>query len=102
MHCIIEEIVYYNNVFFSKKILHRQCRDDCYIPSETDKYMTVKPYETCAEMQIRLKLDEYARIIQRNYQTYRMRKYVKECAQIYRDILEKCKKYEEEKAIADK
>ncbi|XP_012232553.2 IQ motif and ubiquitin-like domain-containing protein [Linepithema humile] len=75
-------------------------RADCYIPNEADKYMTAKPYETYAEL--RLKLDEYARIIQRNYQAYRMRKHVKECARIYREKLEKCKKDEEEKTVADK
>jgi len=62
--------------------------------------MTAKPYETY-EM-LYLKLDRYARVIQRNYQAYRMRKYVKKCAQIYRDMLEKCKKYEEEWAVAYK
>lgn len=82
------------------KVFALSNRDDCYIPNEADKYMSVKPYETYAEMC--LKLDKYARIIQRNYQTYRMRKYIKECAQIYRNIFERCKKYEEERIEADK
>lgn len=64
--------------------------------------MTVKPYESYVEMQQRLNLDQHARVIQRNYRAYRWRKYIKECAQTYRDMLEKCKSYEEEKAIAHK
>ncbi|KYN40172.1 IQ and ubiquitin-like domain-containing protein [Trachymyrmex septentrionalis] len=75
-------------------------RDDYYVPNETDKYMTVKSYENYADM--KLKLDQYACIIQRNYRAYKWRKYIKECAYAYREMLEKCKKYEEEKATANK
>lgn len=75
-------------------------RDDYYIPDEADKYVTVKPYESYDT--ILLRLDFHARVIQRNYRAYRLMKYIRECAQIYRDMLEKCKKYEEEKTIANK
>lgn len=77
-------------------------REDYYVPNKTDKYKTVKPYESYADIQLRLNLDQRARIIQRNYRAYRWRKYIKECAQAYRDMLEKCKRYEEEKIIANK
>ncbi|XP_014487996.1 PREDICTED: IQ and ubiquitin-like domain-containing protein [Dinoponera quadriceps] len=77
-------------------------RNDCYISSQTDKYMTVKSYENYDEMQLRLNLDGHARVIQRNYRAYRLRKYIRECAQIYRDMLEKCEKREQEKAIINK
>ncbi|EFN80348.1 IQ and ubiquitin-like domain-containing protein [Harpegnathos saltator] len=77
-------------------------RDDCYIPNQADEYMTVKSYESYAEMQLQLNLDGHARVIQRNYRAYRLRKYIKECARIYRDMLEKCEKREEEKAAINK
>ncbi|XP_011706277.1 PREDICTED: IQ and ubiquitin-like domain-containing protein [Wasmannia auropunctata] len=77
-------------------------RDDYYVPNEMDKYMTVKSYESYIDMQLRLDVNQKARIIQRNYRAYRWRKYIKECAKVYRDMLEKCKGYEEEKAIANK
>jgi len=64
--------------------------------------MTVKSYESYVDMQLRLDLDRHACIIQRNYRAYKWRKYIKACAQAYRDMLEKCKKYEEEKANANK
>ncbi|XP_029165079.1 IQ and ubiquitin-like domain-containing protein [Nylanderia fulva] len=69
-----------------------------YIPSEEDKYMIVKPYKSHAKIQSHL--DRYARVIQRNYRAYRLMKYIRKCAQTYRNMLEKCNKYEEEKAIA--
>ncbi|EZA49289.1 hypothetical protein DMN91_001508 [Ooceraea biroi] len=75
-------------------------RDDCYIPNEADKYMTVKPYESYIEMQLRL--GRHACVIQRNYRAYRLMKYVRKCAQTYRDLSENCRRYEEEKAIAYK
>ncbi|XP_012532008.2 IQ and ubiquitin-like domain-containing protein [Monomorium pharaonis] len=75
-------------------------RDDYYVPNDADKYMTVKCYENYADMQ--LNLDRHARVIQRNYRAYKWRKYIKKCAQAYRNILEDCKSYEEEKAIANK
>lgn len=62
--------------------------------------MIVKPYKSHAKIQSYL--DRYARVIQRNYRAYRLMKYIKECGQIYRNMLEKCNKYEEEKAIAYK
>lgn len=77
-------------------------RDDCYIPNQADKYMTAKLYENYAEIQLRLNLDGYARVIQRNYRAYRLRKYISECARIYRDMVEKCKKREEEKAVVNR
>lgn len=64
--------------------------------------MTVKLYENYDEIQLRLNLDGHARVIQRNYRAYRLRKYIKECARIYREMLEKCEKREEEKAIINK
>ncbi|XP_050461497.1 IQ and ubiquitin-like domain-containing protein isoform X1 [Cataglyphis hispanica] len=73
-------------------------RDDCYIPSEEDKYMIVKPYKSYAE--VRAYLDRHARIIQRNYRAYRLKKYIKECVEVYRNLLENCNKYEEEKIMA--
>lgn len=60
--------------------------------------MIVKPYKSYAEVQSYL--DRHARIIQRNYRAYRLMKYIKECAEAYRNLLEKCNKYEEEKTIA--
>lgn len=72
------------------------------MPNEADKYMTVKSYENYVDMQLRLDLDRQARVIQRCYRTYRWRKWIKECARAYRDIFKECKKYEEEKAIANK
>ncbi|GAB1865111.1 IQ and ubiquitin-like domain-containing protein [Camponotus japonicus] len=75
-------------------------RHDCYIRNEEDTYMIVKPYKRYVEIQSYL--DRYARVIQKNYRAYRLMKYIKECAQAYRNILEKCNKYEEEKAIAYK
>lgn len=83
-------------------ILHYKFREDYYIPNETDKYRTVKAYESYADMYLRLNLDRHACVIQRNYRAYRWRKCIKECAQTYRDMLEQCKKYEEEKTIANK
>lgn len=62
--------------------------------------MIVKPYKRYVEIQSYL--DRYARVIQKNYRAYRLMKYIKECAQAYRNILEKCNKYEKEKAIAYK
>lgn len=73
-------------------------RDDCYIPNEEDKYRIVKPYKSYVKVQSYL--DRHARVIQRNYRAYRLMKYIKECAQAYRNILEKCNKHEEEKTIA--
>ncbi|XP_072744652.1 IQ motif and ubiquitin-like domain-containing protein [Anoplolepis gracilipes] len=75
-------------------------RQDCYIPNEEDKYMIVKPYKSSIEVQTYL--DKHARIIQRNYRAYRLKKYIKECAQTYHNILEKCNTYEEEKTLAYK
>ncbi|KAG5344213.1 IQUB protein, partial [Acromyrmex heyeri] len=75
-------------------------RDDYYVPNEADKYMTVKSYESYADIQ--LNLDRHACVIQRSYRAYKWRKYIKECACAYREKLEKCKKYEEEKANANK
>ncbi|KAL6264441.1 hypothetical protein P5V15_004550 [Pogonomyrmex californicus] len=75
-------------------------RDDCYIPNEADKYMTAKFYESYAEMQ--LNLDRHARIIQRNYRAYRLKKRIKECAQANRNMLYKRQRYKEEKTNAHK
>lgn len=71
-------------------------RNDCNISNEMDKYVTVKPYKTWSN------LDEHARIIQRNYRAYKLTKYTREYARIYRAMLEQCAKREEEKAIANK
>jgi len=62
--------------------------------------MTVKSYESYVDVQF--KLDRYACVIQRNYRAYKWRKYIKECAYVYREMFEKCKKYEEEKTTANK
>ncbi|XP_018403964.1 PREDICTED: IQ and ubiquitin-like domain-containing protein [Cyphomyrmex costatus] len=76
-------------------------RYDYYVPNKADKYMTtVKSYESYVDMQ--LNLDRHACVIQRNYRAYKWRKYIKECARAYREMLEKCEKYEEEKAVANK
>lgn len=61
--------------------------------------MTAKSYESYVEMQLRLNLDGHARVIQRYYRAYRLRKYIRQCARIYRDMLEKCEKREKEKAV---
>lgn len=53
-------------------------------------------------MHLRLNLDQHARVIQRNYRAYRWRKYIKDYAQAYRDMLEEYKEYKEENAIANK
>lgn len=89
-----------NHACLSSKVSRCQCRDDCYIPNEADVYVTVKPYESYDETQLRLNF--YARIIQRNYRAYRWMKYIRECARVYRDMLERCKRHEEEKAVANK
>jgi hypothetical protein len=64
--------------------------------------MIVKPYETYMEMELRLDFDGHARIIQRYYRAYRLMKYVRKCAQTYRELFRNCKIYEEEKIIAYK
>lgn len=82
--------------------MHYKFREDYYVPNKADKYRTVKSYESYADIQLRFNLDWHARVIQRNYRAYRWRKYIKEYAQAYCDMLEDCKRYEEEKAIANK
>ncbi|XP_076630548.1 IQ motif and ubiquitin-like domain-containing protein isoform X2 [Colletes latitarsis] len=72
-------------------------RPDCFISNESDKYLTSKPYETYEEMMRRIDYDGKARIIQRNYRIYKLLKYVKEYARRYRELVENCEKYEEEK-----
>ncbi|XP_054006217.1 IQ and ubiquitin-like domain-containing protein [Hylaeus anthracinus] len=71
-------------------------RPDCFISSESDKYLTSKPYETYEEMMQRLDHDGKARIIQRNYRIYKLLKHVKEYARQYRELVDNCRKYEEE------
>lgn len=72
-------------------------RTDCNVLSTTDKYMTSKAYEMYDEKICRLDLDGRAKIVQRNYRAYRLRKYLKECARIYREIMKRCGEYREEK-----
>lgn len=60
--------------------------------------MSVKPYKNYAEVQSYF--DGHARIIQRNYRAYRLKKYIKECAEVYRNLLEKCNNNEEERTMA--
>ncbi|KAG7201583.1 hypothetical protein KM043_004328 [Ampulex compressa] len=71
-------------------------RRDCQISNENDKCVTSIQYETYEELQQRLDFDNNARIIQKNYRAYRLFKFIKECAQKYRRILEECKKHDEE------
>ncbi|XP_031839449.2 IQ motif and ubiquitin-like domain-containing protein [Nomia melanderi] len=73
-------------------------RPDCFISSELDKYVASKHYETYEEMMRRLDHDGKARIIQRNWRAYLLLKNVKEYARQYRELVENCKLYEEEKA----
>ncbi|KZC10890.1 PREDICTED: IQ and ubiquitin-like domain-containing protein [Dufourea novaeangliae] len=74
-------------------------RPDCFISSELDKYMTSKPYETYEEMMQRLNHDGNARIIQRNWRIYLLLKNIKEYARQYRELVENCRLYEEEKVM---
>lgn len=74
-------------------------RKDCHISSIKDKYMTPKPYEMYDEKLWRLDLDGNAKIIQRNYRVYRLRKYLKECARKYREIMKECRKYQEDRMM---
>ncbi|XP_043511076.1 IQ and ubiquitin-like domain-containing protein [Frieseomelitta varia] len=74
-------------------------RSDCFISSESDKYITSKPYETYEEMMKRLDYDGKARIIQRNYRVYKLLKYIKEYARQYRELVKGCKLYEAEKIM---
>lgn len=73
-------------------------RPDCFISSELDKYVTSKRYETYEEAMRRLDHDGKARVIQRNWRAYLLLKNVKEYARQYRELVENCKLYEEEKA----
>ncbi|XP_033212492.1 IQ and ubiquitin-like domain-containing protein [Belonocnema kinseyi] len=72
-------------------------RTDCYIPSETDKYLSIKTYESYEEMQRRINIEGHARTIQRYYRAYRIRRFIKESAQLYRKLLGDCRLEEEEK-----
>ncbi|XP_017760974.1 PREDICTED: IQ and ubiquitin-like domain-containing protein [Eufriesea mexicana] len=74
-------------------------RPDCFVSSESDKYVTSKPYETYDEMMIRLDYDGKARIIQRNYRIYKLLKRIKEYARRYRELVENCKQHEAEKVL---
>ena len=74
-------------------------RSDFFISSESDKYITSKPYETYEEMMKRLDYDGKARIIQRNYRVYKLLKYIKEYARQYRELVKGCKLYEAEKIM---
>nr|XP_033328950.1 IQ and ubiquitin-like domain-containing protein [Megalopta genalis] len=77
-------------------------RPDCFVSSETDEYVTSKPYETYEEMMARLDHDGKARIIQRNWRIYLLMKYIKEYARRYRELLENCRLYDEERDMAYK
>ncbi|CAL7946194.1 unnamed protein product [Xylocopa violacea] len=74
-------------------------RSDCFISSESDKYVTSQPYETYEEMMKRLDYDGKARIIQRNYRIYKLWKYIKEYARQYRELVQNCNQYEAEKIL---
>ncbi|XP_008210291.1 IQ and ubiquitin-like domain-containing protein isoform X1 [Nasonia vitripennis] len=72
-------------------------RRDCYIPSVSDKYVSVGSYETYEEMRLRLDFDGKARKIQRCYRAYRILKLVRNCAKAYREMREECERLREEK-----
>lgn len=74
-------------------------RPDCFISSESDKYLTSQPYETYEEMMLRLDYDGKARIIQRNYRIYKLLKYIKEYARQYRELANNCRIYKEDKLM---
>ena len=74
-------------------------RPDCFISSETDTYITSKPYETYEEMMKRLDYDGKARIIQKNYKIYKLWKYVKQYAREYRELAKQCRFYEAENIL---
>ncbi|KAJ8678673.1 hypothetical protein QAD02_014460 [Eretmocerus hayati] len=75
-------------------------RKDCYIASVSDKYITAKPYKSSEEMLTHSDFDREVRIIQRCYRAYRILKFMKECARVYRKMLEECEKSEEERKLA--
>ncbi|XP_066583825.1 IQ motif and ubiquitin-like domain-containing protein [Prorops nasuta] len=77
-------------------------RKDCNISNESDQYLPIGNYETYVEMLNRLDFDGKARIIQKNYRIYRLRRRIKESARIYREILEERRRMEEEKRMEER
>ncbi|XP_043791083.1 IQ and ubiquitin-like domain-containing protein [Apis laboriosa] len=77
----------------------QMARPDCFISSESDTYITSKPYETYEEMMKRLDYDGKARIIQKNYKIYKLWKYIKQYARQYRELAKQCKFYEAENIL---
>ncbi|XP_012277572.1 IQ and ubiquitin-like domain-containing protein isoform X2 [Orussus abietinus] len=73
---------------------------DCYIPNASDKYMTATPYETYEQMQLRLNTEGHVRTIQRYYRAYRVLKYIRESAALYRQLKENCRMYEKNRVLA--
>ncbi|XP_011494391.1 PREDICTED: uncharacterized protein LOC105359475 [Ceratosolen solmsi marchali] len=78
-------------------------RRDCYIPSISDKYLTVKPYMTYDELQSekKLLLDVHSKacIIQKCYRAYRILKFIKACARLYRKLRMECEELSKEKFL---
>ncbi|XP_015171713.1 PREDICTED: IQ and ubiquitin-like domain-containing protein [Polistes dominula] len=83
----------------SRNKITQMWRTNCNVSNAKDKYMTAKCYVTYDEIKWRLDLDGNARIIQKNYRVYRLLKYLKKCARKYREIMNECKRYQEERII---
>lgn len=70
-------------------------RSDLYVPNFEDRYKSAGDYQSYDELfEI---YDRAARIIQRNYRAYLLKKRIQECAAEYRRMLEECTKLCQEK-----
>ncbi|KAK0090667.1 hypothetical protein PV325_009410 [Microctonus aethiopoides] len=76
-------------------------RMNCYIPNECDKYLTIKNIIPIDEKKIELELNNKVKIIQKAYRSWRIIKMIKECAKVYRKMIDDCQKFEEEKLQRD-
>ncbi|XP_058793971.1 IQ and ubiquitin-like domain-containing protein [Phymastichus coffea] len=75
-------------------------RRDCYIASVSDKYVSAKPYKTYEELQDSTDVIGKATLaIQRCYRAYRILKFVRACARIYRQWREHCDMLQQEKIL---
>lgn len=83
-------------------MIHISYRENCYVPNVSDKYITAKPYESYEGMQSKLNIEGKVRMIQKYYRAYRIAKFIKESAAIYRQIVADCKRHDEERILAYK
>ncbi|XP_048512800.1 IQ and ubiquitin-like domain-containing protein [Athalia rosae] len=90
---------------FTETSVHRgtqMSRTDCYIPNVSDKYMTAKRYESHDENRSKSNFEGKIVMIQKFYRAYRLAKFIKESAAIYRKIVADCEEHEKEKILAYK